>query len=315
MTSEELPKVSILLVTYNHSKYINAALRGIDTQDYRGAIELVVNDDCSSDDTVALVQSYQFQNRKINVRILNNASNLGITKNYKRGFNACDGEYIAVLEGDDMWTSPHRLSKMIEVLHSHHECVMVCSNYFIQEEESHKFTSRTSVDPSGFWRIDSRYLIHNNLPGNFSACIYRKDTISQIPAALYELKAYDWILNICVGMHGLIAYLHEPLSIYRLHKSGSWSGMQRQEQIESQIEMIECYDILTKGAFKQEFEDVAATLRNQLLVLNYTPHFVNSERLPSIKRAIVQLAPPIVIKLIQLLVPPFVMNRLRGALN
>src|SRR5467141_1026888 len=97
MSNTIKPKLSVLLVTYNHEGYIRQALDSVLMQETDFDFEIVVADDYSQDSTIAVIKEYQAKHPQL--RILSSERNVGITRNYQRGFAACRGEYIAVLEG------------------------------------------------------------------------------------------------------------------------------------------------------------------------------------------------------------------------
>ena len=98
-----VPKVSVLVVTRNHEKYIRQALDSVVMQETDFDFEVVIADDFSDDLTLVIAEEYQRHFHSL--QLLPSEKHLGITRNYQRGFAACVGEYIAVLEGDDYWTS------------------------------------------------------------------------------------------------------------------------------------------------------------------------------------------------------------------
>ena len=100
MTDHNDPcRLSVLLVTYNHERYIRRALQSLLQQEFAGPIELVVADDTSGDETLAIVREYDGTDDRFRFVILPHATHVGVTANYERGFAACTGEYVAVLEG------------------------------------------------------------------------------------------------------------------------------------------------------------------------------------------------------------------------
>ncbi|MPN32337.1 hypothetical protein SDC9_179815 [bioreactor metagenome] len=148
--------------------------------------------------------------------------NLGITKNYKRAFNACDAEYIAVIEGDDFWTDPYRLQKHVDFLDHHLECSMSFNRYIRGDIEAVNYEVFPQGNFAGNYTLfTSRDIACENIIGNFSACVYRKTAIDTLPDALFEMTAYDWITNIMVGKNGMIGCLTDVMSFYRLHSAGT----------------------------------------------------------------------------------------------
>jgi len=107
------PKLTVLLVTYNHECYIDQALESLFRQDFSGHIELVVADDASNDATLARIRRHEGRDDRFVFKYLGADTNVGITRNYQRGFAACNSEFVAVLEGDDHWCSPHKLSRQV----------------------------------------------------------------------------------------------------------------------------------------------------------------------------------------------------------
>src|SRR5215217_4312896 len=92
------PEVSVLVVTHNHERYVRQALDGVAMQRTDFDVEVVLADDHSQDATFEILEEYRAN--KPNVRLLPSERRLGISLNFKRGFEACRGRYVAVLEGD-----------------------------------------------------------------------------------------------------------------------------------------------------------------------------------------------------------------------
>lgn len=106
-------KVSVLMITYNHEKFIAQAIDSILMQQVNFDYEIVIGEDCSTDGTRAIVIQYQ-KEYPDKIRLLLPEENLGMHKNFVQTFRACQGEYIALLEGDDYWTSPRKLQKQVD---------------------------------------------------------------------------------------------------------------------------------------------------------------------------------------------------------
>lgn len=246
-------RMSVLLVTYNHQNHIHQALDALFGQILDGSIELIIADDASSDNTLAIIKSYAGKDNRFNFKYLDGRKNLGITKNYQRGFAACTGEYVAVLEGDDYWVSPFKLQRQADFLDTHWECDLCTVNYFVFEEERLHLYARTHIG-TGHRLISARDLIADNLVGNFSTCLYRKSALAALPKQLFELCSYDWIVNICVANSRWIGFLEEPMSVYRCHSNGVWTQTSQLEKLSIQLELIPAYDELTNHIYHAEFE-------------------------------------------------------------
>lgn len=253
-------KVSVILTTYNHACYIREALASLFTQKFNGKIQLVIADDASTDTTLSIIKEYEGCDNRFIFHYLPEQKNLGITKNYQRAFNACVGEYIAILEGDDVWISPEKLSKQVSFLENKPQCVFCGSNYFIWTKEDQSLT-RTPSQPEGVMYYDSPFVIRDNLPGNFSAITYRKSAISKLPEELFEYKVYDWVLNITLGMYGPFGYLYEPLSAYRIHENGTWSALSEEQKKQELIIALKLANKLTKNTYNTEIDDFLVCLQ------------------------------------------------------
>jgi glycosyltransferase involved in cell wall biosynthesis len=248
-----MSKVDVIVVTYNHEPYIGRALESVFCQNSEHIFRVVVSDDSSTDATVRIAQRTARNFPDVECVILKEAKNVGITKNYQRAFSACHSEYVAVLEGDDYWCSRWKLTKQIRFLDDHWECSMCASNFYVFNERARSFKLwRNETD--GDARYDSRSLILDNVIGNFSTCVYRRDAIRAIPKAIFDIKAYEWAINICAGDQGLLGFLNEPLSVYRLHERGSWSQLSAMQQTKEVIALIPLYNELTSGRYRAEFD-------------------------------------------------------------
>lgn len=96
--------VSVAVITYNSAETIIEALNSVSGQTYKGNIELVISDDCSTDNTVSIIKAWLAENEKYfyAVSLLEAKKNLGITGNLNKVIKHTRGKYIRLLAGDDM---------------------------------------------------------------------------------------------------------------------------------------------------------------------------------------------------------------------
>ncbi|WP_367849437.1 glycosyltransferase [Rhodoferax sp. WC2427] len=297
-------KLSVLLVTYNHENYIERALDSLFRQKLSHRIELVIADDFSSDKTIEIIKSFEGRDDRFIFKYLDNDKNYGITRNYQRGFLASDGLYVAVLEGDDYWISPTKLEKQILFLDEHWECDLCSVNYWVFEENRNFFYPRAPIG-NDHKIIAARDLINDNLVGNFSTCMYRKSALRKIPQSVFEIKSYDWIINICISGKNLIGFLNEPLSVYRIHSKGSWSKASHLEKLKAQLEIIPAYNDLTDGIYNAEFNELSARIKNSIAIETIDKNLSNI-KLPASRlfRLARNFLPPFLFPLFHLITPP-----------
>lgn len=114
--------ISVLMLTYNHGKYIRQALDSVLCQQIKYSYEIVVGDDNSTDETREILLEYKKKYPEIIQLILRN-ENIGATKNAYGVLMSCRGKYIALLEGDDYWIDPLKLQKQVSFLEIHSEFI------------------------------------------------------------------------------------------------------------------------------------------------------------------------------------------------
>jgi glycosyltransferase involved in cell wall biosynthesis len=282
-------KLSILIITYNQEKYIAECLEGILMQRIPYEFEIILSDDCSTDST-SLKAEYILKQNCHNYKILKNDQNTGISKNYQKGFNECKGEYIAVIEGDDYWTDPDRIYKHITFLESHRECVMSFNRIIYYYEDSMRFVVPEWSSKEDFDYITTSRMAGGNCIGNLSACVFRNSEIQKLKHDFFELEIADWMLGMTLGQFGLIAYLKEAMSVYRINPNGYWSKLSSTEQNHSIIRLIDIYNEYLGFKFNEEF----TYYRNILL---------NTKGYESLKHSYYDFLPPIFLTLIRWLIP------------
>jgi alpha-1,3-rhamnosyltransferase len=103
MGGDSSPLVSIVIVTYNSAKYVLETLESARAQAYQN-LELLISDDCSSDDTVVICQNWLKMNSNmfVNSQLITAVRNTGIPSNCNRGVNASRGIWIKLIAGDDV---------------------------------------------------------------------------------------------------------------------------------------------------------------------------------------------------------------------
>src|SRR6266478_192430 len=118
-------KVSVMMITYNHQRFIAQALESILAQAVNFDYEIVVGEDCSTDETRNVLMDFYRRYPDRIVPLLRNP-NLGVMGNLEATLRECRGQYLALLEGDDYWTSGDKLQRQADFLDSHPDYAVCC---------------------------------------------------------------------------------------------------------------------------------------------------------------------------------------------
>lgn len=244
-------KISVVVTSFNHENYIKKCMDSILIQKGDFKLELIVGDDCSQDNTRKILEQYQKQHPSI-INLLPKTKNMGVSKNLKRCMEAVTGEYVAVCEGDDCWIDPLKLQKQIKFLEKRKDCAFCFNSIFMYHEnkkdKNYIFQKDLTKDT-----YTTRELILDNFIGNFSSCMYRTDIVKKLPNELYDLFTVDWMFNIACSEHGSIGFINEPMTLYRIHDKGLWSGKNRTLQYSELSKHIDSYNKFLKFKYNSEF--------------------------------------------------------------
>jgi predicted O-linked N-acetylglucosamine transferase (SPINDLY family)/glycosyltransferase involved in cell wall biosynthesis len=227
-------KVSVLMITYNHERFIAQAIDSILMQEVDFDYEIVIGEDCSTDNTRQIVIDYQ-RKHPDKIRLLLPEQNIGMHQNSIDTYNACQGQYIAPLEGDDYWVSPCKLKKQVSFLDQNLDFAICCGNYLIVQEED-PITQTIALKNQA-----SVSTIENLLIGNFiqtGSVMYRRGLIKEFPTWFAEQGMGDWTFHILQAQYGKIKYIDEVLSAYRVHPGGVWSSKSKKYQLNETIKLF-----------------------------------------------------------------------------
>ncbi|MDD2852001.1 MAG: glycosyltransferase [Desulfuromonadaceae bacterium] len=213
-------KLSILMITYNHEAYLSQALESILMQEVDFQYEIVVGEDCSTDGTRSILLKYQ-RRYPDRIRAILPENNLGMMRNFMETYQTCCGDYVAILEGDDYWSSPHKLQKQIDFLDANPDFMICFHNAETLSELGGK--SGVSLCPPHQKAISGiEDLFFNNFIPTVTA-VFRNKLFGDFPEWFEQLSYGDWPLHLLNARFGKIGYLNEIAAVYRIHQGGAAS--------------------------------------------------------------------------------------------
>jgi len=274
--------VSICMLTYNHERYVKEAIEGILFQEFEFCFELLIADDVSNDSTEIVIKSIIESHPKghlINYR--RNSVNLGVAANFKQALEACQGKYIALCEGDDVWVDPLKLRTQVGFLENNHQ--------FIGAFHDSQFIDSDSKPIYGTVLKDStkKNLSFNNfISGNFTlttqSVIFRNPRI-ELPNQFLEVENPDIFLYTYLSKNGDF-HFHNDIkeSFYRLHGTSYFSTRSKFERVvgnrKTFLKMRELYpgnDALEKAIFLQTNSLLVYAFKNKKYKLGFSEYLRN----------------------------------------
>lgn len=235
------PLVSVCMITYNHEKYIRTAIEGVLMQKTIFDIELVIGEDCSTDDTRKICEEYKIKNLEI-VRLLQLKVNLGMIPNFKRTLDICKGKYIAFCEGDDYWTDPYKLQKQVDFLEKNPEYGLIHTDSSTFNEEKKNIIK--SINKKDKRIVKSGYIFDDLMITNSihtMTVIARTELVNKALESMrdkfYSFKMGDYPLWLEISKNSKIKYLDEITATYRLHPNSAC----RPKNIDMRYEFVKSF--------------------------------------------------------------------------
>lgn len=264
-------KVSVLMPAYNHETFVGTAIESVLSQSFTD-FEFLIGDDASTDRTAEIIRSYNDSR----IRFYQHCNNFGATLNHRFLLEQAQGEYIALINSDDIWMSG-RLQKQVEYLNKHPNTVMCSSwaNFIDENGDSIAFADNIFEQPNRTQEEWIEYFFcHGNCichPGVLVRNnIYKK--IGYYNLALRQLPDFEiWVRMI---REGDFYIFQEPLVAHRRFlKSGENTSTPKPEN--SIRDVMESYFVLTHylnelddvlfcKAFHRYFRDESASTHEEL---------------------------------------------------
>jgi glycosyltransferase involved in cell wall biosynthesis len=296
MTNRNKPKVSVLLLTYNHEKYIEQGLEGIVRQQTQFDFDIVIAEDASQDGTARLVRAFAAEHPG-RVHLFCRPRNLGLCRNFAEAYSACRGEYVAILEGDDIWHDPRKLQRQADALDLELDCSFVFHDVRLLFQDGKELAS--CCPDSQKHRLELKDFVAHNFVPNCSAIMFRHRLIPQFPDWFLRLSYYDWPLHVLHLERGNALYLNESLSTYRIHDASAWHGASPTYRLEKALEVIQALNEhllfrhdsifqLNGNFLKLQFEN--QTLRHELAVCKQEIEASRNDRADLLRSRAIRIA-------------------------
>ena len=222
----QYPSVAIRCLVYNHEKYLRDCLDGIVMQKTDFPFFVVVHDDCSKDSSADIIREYQRRYpdkihpifEEVNCYSTDwHAADIKIHEAYR------DAKYIAVCEGDDYWTDPHKLQKQVDFLEAHPDYAVCAHETIIKDQQKSqkdvlfsRQACKNRIIPSP--RTD--YSFEDTLRGNIfhlSSILFRQSDLIEFPSWRYRISAGDMVYFRYLGSRGKTHWIPDAMSVYRNH--------------------------------------------------------------------------------------------------
>lgn len=210
-----MEKISILMPAYNAALYVEGSIKAILAQTY-SHFELLICDDCSTDNTLEVINSFD----DTRIKVLKNTENKGYLLTCNALAELAEGEYITFQDADDL-ASKERLSVLLSTLKKE-QLDLVGSNVNYVSEQG-------EVIGRSFYPeyVDVEYLSNEPMPFCGSSILCKKTVYQKI--GLYDLaydrigaEDYDWVYR--ASIHFSLGNVEQPLYSYRMH-AGSVSNV------------------------------------------------------------------------------------------
>ncbi|AYN00502.1 GNAT family N-acetyltransferase [Chryseobacterium sp. 3008163] len=228
----QTPTLSVFVMVYNHEKFLNQCLDGILMQKCNFSFDIVVGEDCSSDNSREILINYQ-KNHPGKFKLLLHKTNIGANKNQEQVLDNCTGRYIAICEGDDYWTDPLKLQKQVDFLENNPEYVLCFHDIKILKSDGEIADDFITTLPDQY---EERLTLAKKL--NYihtPSVVFRnilKDELNTIE--FYKSPIGDFFIYMVLTKYGKMGHIPETMAVYR-YGVGMFSSLSALKSIKANL--------------------------------------------------------------------------------
>ena len=239
--NRELPKVSVVTITYGHEKYITETLDGVLMQQYDGPVEFIIANDNSPDATDEVVKKYFLENpapSNFEIKYTKHETNKGMMPNFIWALEQATGKYIAICEGDDYWIDPLKLQKQVCFLEENKGTIFsfTAANILTRQNKMELYYKHKDFKTG----IINKKQFLLNVGADFctASALFKKEIIIDLPVYFTTCKVGDFPLGLLALSKGKIGFCEDITTVYRAYSEGSWSSQQTRKSMRDQFKNI-----------------------------------------------------------------------------
>lgn len=272
------PLVSIAMPVYNHELYIVKAIESALMQKTNFEFEIIIGDDCSTDKTHEILQSFK-EKYPDKIKLILAENNQGALNNSYNIYKNCSGKYIAMMEGDDYWIYEYKLQKQIDFLEQNIEyygCfhdALIISDFgddITKKNQYHnefKYYSQFNKYLSDFY---SWNIIERNIIPTASFVFRNNDKIEIFFKKFADINlSLIWVFQIFIVGDGKLRYFNEVWSAYNDHLKGISKTKSQNIFKRSNIKVLKRY--AKEKHFKYMRNSIYKIITNEYLQMLYNP--------------------------------------------
>ena len=252
-------QVSVIVPNYNHAPYLRQRLDSIFNQTFQD-FEVIILDDCSTDNSKEIIEEYR--NRLQVSHVVYNETNSGSPfKQWAKGFNLAQGEYIWIAESDD-WAEKNFLEKLIPILDNDSTLQLAYCDSILEYKDKSIYPTEAKASQRLFGEHLLKHIFSfDNAICNASSVIFRKSTAQSISSEYQNFfGSGDYFFWVLLAEKGDFYFFNQSLNHFRQHESNTTSLNRKRGGLYK--ENYEIHQYLKQQKYISWFE-------NHLIVLQY----------------------------------------------
>ncbi|WP_169714374.1 glycosyltransferase [Algoriphagus antarcticus] len=209
------PLVSVLMITYNHEAYLKEAINGVLEQEGDFDLELIIAEDTSTDNSKVIINDFIANHPKGNlIKYTRHIENMGMMKNLIWAYNQCNGEFIALCEGDDYWIDKYKIEKQTSFLSANKDFMISYHPAMVLQKNGELVPDFITEN---FFKSENSNQLDLAIFGNYihTPTVVFRNTRMEIPAYFKELLVGDFFLYLLLSKNGKINRMPDYSAVYR----------------------------------------------------------------------------------------------------
>ncbi|WP_342648148.1 glycosyltransferase family 2 protein [Mucilaginibacter sp. CSA2-8R] len=269
-----MPEVSVIIPNYNHSKYLKQRIDSVLNQTYPH-FELIILDDCSTDDSKAIIEVYR-GHPKVKRIIYNNQNSGSTFIQWERGAQAAVARWLWIAESDD-YAEPGFLEELVKLAQSDDNIgIAFCGSHWVDADGNIKddlSLYHHSFKRSGTVEVGEEMVKHCTIQ-NASSCLFDRN---KLLSSIKNLKTYracgDWVLYVRMLQHCNLAFTSQKLNYFRWYHANISNAAKETLWITEGLDILSNINTRKVKISHEHFKWVINFWRNKLTPLSATEKF------------------------------------------